>query len=73
MVQLNGEDVTNKIKLDVPSFFERVLENNGASALAIPCKVFCNLLEKIAERSLELNDPQLIELCRRLNLLEEVK
>lgn len=55
-------------KVHTPNLLKEVLMNEGASALHIPINILAELLEAVAKRASELNDPELNMLMLRLTL-----
>jgi hypothetical protein len=57
-------------KVNTPSLLQEILNNKGASILHRPLQIFGALLEGVAHRASELNDPELNHLMCRLALYE---
>ena len=55
-------------KCHTPKLFEEVMNNPGAAILAIPLTILLRILGEIAQRAIELDDPQLHLLMLRLTL-----
>ena len=53
-----------------PKLFEEILLNPGTAALLQPLIIFRGILSEVAERAIELNDPELNLLMMRLTLYE---
>lgn len=56
--------------VDTPAFLKEAAENCNGGMYAVCWNIFKNLLEQVAFRSTELNDPVLLVLMLRLNLVE---
>lgn len=64
------EDLGRYISVNTPDLIERVFDNPGSSILKIPFNTFKMLLGMVAQRAIELNDPELNILMLRLALYE---
>lgn len=54
-----------------PNLLQEVLSNPSAQVLAQPLRIFGAILAEVAERAIELDDPQLNILMLRLTLYEQ--
>jgi hypothetical protein len=57
-------------KCHTPNLLSEILTNPGTEDLLRPMQIFARLLDKVATRASELNDPQLNHLMCRLTLYE---
>lgn len=57
-------------KVHANEYFQKVIELKGGMSLRAPSHIFLELLEEIAKRSIELNDPILHSLMCRLAMYE---
>jgi len=59
-------------KVDTPAMLKEALECGGPdmAIFKIPFNVFQGLLAEVAQRAIELNDPELIQLMKDLKLIE---
>jgi hypothetical protein len=55
-------------KVDTHGLFTEILDNPQCSTLKIPLNILLAILRKVAQRSSELNDPQMNRLMIRLGL-----
>jgi len=58
-------------KVNTPGLLQEVLRNPGTSILAQPMLIFADLLAQVADRAIELDDPQLNILMMRLALYDQ--
>lgn len=66
-------DLTNEWKVDTANLLRLLLEQNPqGSVLVRPVQVFRDLLIKLTERALEINDKELNKILQRLCLVEKV-
>jgi hypothetical protein len=63
-------DFQTEWRVNVPGLLKEVLSNAGAEILSIPIQIFAGVLEEVAQRAIELDDPQLHALMCRLALYE---
>lgn len=67
-------DLTNEWKVDTANLLKLLLEQNlQGSILVRPVQVFQDLLIKLTERALEINDKELNNILQRLCLVEKVE
>lgn len=52
----------------VPNLFSEVLSNHGTAILKQPLQITLRILEEVAQRAIELDDPKLHSLMMRLTL-----
>jgi len=64
------DDLGRYISVNTPDLIERVFDNPGSSILRIPFNTLKKLLCMVAQRAIELNDPELNILMLRLALYE---
>lgn len=57
-------------KVQLPALFNEALSNDGAQILEIPFKVTLAILNAVATRAAELDDPKMLLLMCRLGLYE---
>lgn len=65
--------IENGFRVDTVSLLNEIVDNampKSMGILKIPLNVFKNLLAKVAERAIEINDPELNILMLSLNLYE---
>jgi hypothetical protein len=64
--------VTNNLsdewKVHTPNFLQEILKNNSTGILYRPMQIFASLLQQVAQRALEIDDPELNLLMCRLTL-----
>jgi hypothetical protein len=60
-----------KWRVNTPQLLKEVLMNQGSDILNKPIQIFASLLEGVADRASELNDPKLNALMCRLALYAE--
>lgn len=60
-----------KWKVHTPNLMREVLQNPGTGMLTQPINILARLLGQVAERAIELNDPELNQLMLRLALYEQ--
>ena len=53
-----------------PNLLKEIAQNSGQPILSMPMTIFGHLLHAVAERAVELNDPQLNLLMMRMTLYE---
>jgi hypothetical protein len=60
-------------RLHTPAFLKEITEMkvDGIGVMSKPIQIFADILGQVAQRALELNDPQLNALMCRLTLYEE--
>lgn len=58
-------------KVHTASLLKETLNNPGCAVLAQPFNIFGDLLSQVAQRAIELDDPQLNILMLRLTLYEQ--
>lgn len=70
--KLNVFNIGNNLSFDVntPQFLKEACENAIGGMYTVCWNIFRTLLEQVAERATELNDPVLNTLMIRLNLYE---
>lgn len=51
-----------------PNLLEEILKNPGTGILQVPLKLFGQMLGEVADRAVQLNDPELNRLMLRLTL-----
>lgn len=61
-------DLSDEWKVDTSSLFEQVFHNPGTVILIRPFQIFASLLQQVAQRAIELDDPELHLLMCRLTL-----
>lgn len=57
-------------KVHTPNLLGEIMHNDSAWILKHPLRIFGSILEKIAHRTAEIKDPELMSLCARLTLFE---
>lgn len=55
-------------KVHTPNLLAEIMNNKGTEALHMPLTIFARILEKVAIRASQLNDPELNKLMARLTL-----
>jgi len=55
----------------LPRLIEEIANNPQCSALVIPLRITREIIDRVAQRAIELNDPQLNALMCRLTLYEQ--
>ena len=60
-----------KWSVHTPQLLREILNNNGTAILSVPINMFGKLLAQVADRAIQLNDPELNALMCRLTLYEE--
>lgn len=66
-------DLSNEWKVDTANLLKLLIEQNpNGSVLVRPVQVFQNLLIKLTERALEINDKELNEILQKMCLIEKV-
>lgn len=55
-------------KCHTPKLFAEILQNKGAAILRVPLMILLGILGEVAQRAIELNDPELSILMLRLTL-----
>ena len=58
-------------KINTPAVLKEALLNEGASILRVPFKILLSILAEVAQRAIELDDPEMNALMCRLALYEE--
>lgn len=58
-------------KVNTPGLLREIMSNPSSSVLLQPIGIFRNMLEQVAARAIELDDPQLNILMLRLALYEQ--
>jgi hypothetical protein len=58
-------------KVHTPNMLAEILKNPGMGIFVQPLSIFARLLAEVAERAIELDDPQLNILMMRLALYEQ--
>jgi hypothetical protein len=66
-----NDKVLLKWKVHTPNLLKETLTNPGTSALSTPFSIFGKLLAAVAERAIELKDPELDKLMLRLTLYSQ--
>lgn len=66
----NSNDKGLSFDVNTPQFLKEACENVNNGMYAVCWNIFKNLLAKVAERAIEINDPVLSALMIRLNLYE---
>ncbi len=65
------KDLSSNWKVNTPQLLKLLIEQSpNGTVLYQPVRIFKNLLIKLAERALEINDKELNEILLRLNLIE---
>ena len=69
-----ANDLTNEWKVDTAYLLRLLLEQNPQGSILVrPVQVFQDLLIKLTERALEINDKELNKILQRLCLVEKVE
>ena len=63
-----GENLSGKWKCHTPNLLAEILKNQQAAILYRPIQVFGGLLDQVATRCAQLNDPVLNDLMCKLTL-----
>ncbi len=64
------DEETLRWKVNTPQLLKEILGNNGMAILFQPINIYKDLLEELAERASELNDPKLNAIMCRMALYE---
>lgn len=62
------KDVQPQWKVHLPNLLGEILNNQGCSILKIPLNITARLLNQVADRAIQLDDPELNKLMMRLAL-----
>jgi len=58
-------------KVHLPKLFEEILGNTSMAIMARPLQITLGLMQQVAQRAIELDDPKLLALMFRLALYEQ--
>ncbi len=71
---MSKNDLSDEWKVDTANLLKLLIEQNpNGSVLVRPVQVFQNLLIKLTERALQINDKELNKILQKLCLVEKVK
>lgn len=66
----NKQNLEKYLSVDTSSLIGQVFDNPGTAIMKIPFRTLLFLLAKVANRAIQLDDPELNSLMIRLNLYE---